>query len=490
MQKRACQCLHMHPDHPPHRALLSARHDSSREASGEPDRDHPAGRRPTGPGGIRDVAAAAGVSITTVSDALNGKGRLPDATRRHVREVADRLGYRPSAAARTLRTGKSGLIGLTVTTYGEEPFTFTEFAYFAEMARAATSAALARGYALVILPATSRHDVWSNVALDGTVVIDPSDHDPVVTELVRQGLPVVSDGRPAGSSPSPPGSTTTTRPPYSACSTTSPPPAPPDRTADQDHHRHLHPTLHHRLPQLVRARRPGPGLRVLPRARPVRGRRRRRPAPRPPRPARRGLRALRPQRHRSARRRPPLRPARPRGPAARVLQRVHRLREHRAAHHHPVPQTPPHRHRRRPAPHRRDRGVNTGRPVEQVVPTELIIRTSSQRRQPRTTVSPPRSPPRTDRQTVRSACREADPGPSEGHPNTARAPTKDRPTISATPISVENGRNDPLRKGFTTPGASQSASRIPMMGARHHGPSLEVRRVRRCTAARRWWRGR
>lgn len=158
------------------------------------------GSRP-GRAGIRDVAAAAGVSITTVSDALNGKGRLPDATRRHVREVADRLGYRPSAAARTLRTGKSGLIGLTVTTYGDEPFTFTEFAYFAEMARAATSAALARGYALVILPATSRHDVWSNVALDGTVVIDPSDQDPVVSELVRQGLPVVSDGRPAGSLP-------------------------------------------------------------------------------------------------------------------------------------------------------------------------------------------------------------------------------------------------------------------------------------------------
>ncbi|MBW1598700.1 LacI family DNA-binding transcriptional regulator [Streptomyces sp. JJ38] len=154
--------------------------------------------------GIRDVAAAAGVSITTVSDALNGKGRLPDATRRHVREVADRLGYRPSAAARTLRTGKSGLIGLTVTTYGEEPFTFTEFAYFADMVRAATSAALARGYALVILPAPARHstfDVWANVALDGTVVIDPADHDPVVTELVRQGIPVVSDGRPGATLP-------------------------------------------------------------------------------------------------------------------------------------------------------------------------------------------------------------------------------------------------------------------------------------------------
>lgn len=151
--------------------------------------------------GIRDVAAEAGVSITTVSDALNGKGRLPDTTRSHVRSVADRLGYRPSAAARTLRTGRSGLIGLTVTTYGEEPFTFTEFAYFAEMARAATSAALARGYALAILPATSQHDVWSNVALDGTVVVDPADHDPVVAELVRQGIPVVSDGRPASDLP-------------------------------------------------------------------------------------------------------------------------------------------------------------------------------------------------------------------------------------------------------------------------------------------------
>ncbi|MBA0052884.1 LacI family transcriptional regulator [Streptomyces sp. AJS327] len=162
------------------------------------------GSRQSGRAGIRDVAAAAGVSITTVSDALNGKGRLPDTTRSHVREVADRLGYRPSAAARTLRTGKSGLIGLTVTTYGEEPFTFTEFAYFAEMARAATSAALDRGYALVILPATSLHspfDVWSNVALDGTVVIDPSDQDPVVKELVGSGLPVVSDGRPSGALP-------------------------------------------------------------------------------------------------------------------------------------------------------------------------------------------------------------------------------------------------------------------------------------------------
>lgn len=157
--------------------------------------------RRLGRAGIRDVAAAAGVSITTVSDALNGKGRLPNTTREHVRDVAEQLGYRPSAAARTLRTGRSGLIGLTVTTYGTEPFTFTEFAYFAEMVRAATSAALDRGYALVILPGSTQHDLWSSVALDGTVVIDPAEHDPVLHELHQQGVPVVSDGDPGAATP-------------------------------------------------------------------------------------------------------------------------------------------------------------------------------------------------------------------------------------------------------------------------------------------------
>lgn len=156
------------------------------------------GRRPARVG-IRDVAAAAGVSITTVSDALNGKGRLPDSTRVHVREVADRLGYRPSAAARTLRTGRSGLIGLTTANHAAEPFALTEYGWFTELVRAATGAALDRGYALVVLPTSSRHDVWSNVALDGTIVVDPAEDDPMVRELLRRGVPVVTGGHPGDS---------------------------------------------------------------------------------------------------------------------------------------------------------------------------------------------------------------------------------------------------------------------------------------------------
>ena len=59
-----------------------------------------------------DVARESGVSRTTVSYVLNAKDGvvISEATRRRVQETAARLGYSPSAAARTLRSGRSDLV--------------------------------------------------------------------------------------------------------------------------------------------------------------------------------------------------------------------------------------------------------------------------------------------------------------------------------------------------------------------------------------------
>ena len=57
-----------------------------------------------------DVAQAAGVSRTTVSYVLNGRGDLPAATRERVLAAAAELGYVPSASARALRRGVSDLV--------------------------------------------------------------------------------------------------------------------------------------------------------------------------------------------------------------------------------------------------------------------------------------------------------------------------------------------------------------------------------------------
>jgi DNA-binding LacI/PurR family transcriptional regulator len=66
------------------------------------------GRRVT----ITDVARAAGVSIAVVSYALNGRPGVSESTRRHVMRVADDLGWRPSAAARSMRSTTVSSVGL------------------------------------------------------------------------------------------------------------------------------------------------------------------------------------------------------------------------------------------------------------------------------------------------------------------------------------------------------------------------------------------
>jgi transcriptional regulator with XRE-family HTH domain len=70
--------------------------------------------RPT----IKDVAARAGVSIATVSRALNDKGDVSMPTREHVREVARVIGYSVDWAARSMATQKTRLVAVFV---GDQP---------------------------------------------------------------------------------------------------------------------------------------------------------------------------------------------------------------------------------------------------------------------------------------------------------------------------------------------------------------------------------
>jgi LacI family transcriptional regulator len=65
---------------------------------------------------ITQVAEHCGVSRATVSRVLSGKSAHRGATQRQVREVAEALGYRPNAAARSTSTGRFGCVGLVLST--------------------------------------------------------------------------------------------------------------------------------------------------------------------------------------------------------------------------------------------------------------------------------------------------------------------------------------------------------------------------------------
>ncbi|MEU5956233.1 LacI family DNA-binding transcriptional regulator [Streptomyces sp. NPDC047525] len=137
---------------------------------------------------LTDIARAAEVSSATVSHALNGTGRLSEATRRRVRETATALGYGAPTRTRTL--------GVAVTTY-PRAWDYTEVAYFSRAITAATATAHARGYALTILPADRvTEDTWHSIAVDGMLVMDSPRGDPMVRALRARGIPLVFDGVP------------------------------------------------------------------------------------------------------------------------------------------------------------------------------------------------------------------------------------------------------------------------------------------------------
>ena len=70
---------------------------------------------------IKDIAELAGVSHSTVSRALHGRGRMSEETRMRIIALAEDVGYTPDALARGLVSGETRTIGVVVTTIAD-PF--------------------------------------------------------------------------------------------------------------------------------------------------------------------------------------------------------------------------------------------------------------------------------------------------------------------------------------------------------------------------------
>ncbi|MFE0174114.1 LacI family DNA-binding transcriptional regulator [Streptomyces sp. NPDC059002] len=144
---------------------------------------------------LADIARAAEVSTATVSHALNGTGRIGEATRRRVRETATRLGYGIPGPPR------SRTLGIAVTTF-PGAWNYTEIAYFSRAVTAATSAAHARGYAVTTLPADrAADDSWHSLAVDGMLIVDSPRGDRMARALRARGIPLVFDGVPGDPRP-------------------------------------------------------------------------------------------------------------------------------------------------------------------------------------------------------------------------------------------------------------------------------------------------
>ena len=123
------------------------------------------------PATIRDVARAAGVSVATVSRALNGADNVLPETRQRIQEAAKALRFTPSGAARSLITRRTDTVGALL------PDLFGE--YFSELIRGIDQAARARGLHLLVSSSHGDADEAAaamramNGRVDGLIVMSP-----------------------------------------------------------------------------------------------------------------------------------------------------------------------------------------------------------------------------------------------------------------------------------------------------------------------------
>lgn len=149
---------------------------------------------------IHDVARRTGLSISTVSQALNGKGRISEKTRALVRKMADELGYIPDSRARSMRVSRSKAIGLLVPDVRN--------GYFSELVYAVQDELYINGYATLIgvsLDDTKRQDDFFRTILarhiDGAIVVPRNATSPILRVVLDRGLPVVFVDRRDGGAP-------------------------------------------------------------------------------------------------------------------------------------------------------------------------------------------------------------------------------------------------------------------------------------------------
>jgi len=142
--------------------------------------------RPT----IKDVAREAGVSINTVSRALNGKPDVNPETKRLVLEAAQRLKYTPNKLARGLRSNKTGIIGVIVADIAN-PF-------FSAVVKGMGKAAKGLGYSIILQDTGENYEneeeaiqIMISEQIDGLLITPVQTENRSIHMLQESGIPFV-----------------------------------------------------------------------------------------------------------------------------------------------------------------------------------------------------------------------------------------------------------------------------------------------------------
>ncbi|MBZ5858042.1 LacI family DNA-binding transcriptional regulator [Flavihumibacter profundi] len=142
---------------------------------------------------IKDIAARAGVSLTTVSIVLNGRARemkISDAMAEKITSLAKKMNYRPNQFAKGLRTGKTNTIGLIVDDISNY--------FFGHLAKFVEEEADVLGYTVMFCSSENNEGKSRNILnmlvdkqMDGYIIAPTTSMLPELERLVREKKPAV-----------------------------------------------------------------------------------------------------------------------------------------------------------------------------------------------------------------------------------------------------------------------------------------------------------
>lgn len=148
--------------------------------------------RPT----LKTIASETGLAIATVSRALKDAPDIGEETKRRVRETAERLGYRPNRAGVRLRTGKTNVIALVLSTEADVMNHTSQLLY--SIARTLKGTA----FHLVVMPFFPEEDPLTPIryivetgSADGIILNQTRPDDPRVRYMAERGFPFATHGR-------------------------------------------------------------------------------------------------------------------------------------------------------------------------------------------------------------------------------------------------------------------------------------------------------
>jgi len=153
---------------------------------------------------LKQVAARAGVSVTTVSLVLNdAPSSIGADTRERVLAVAAELGYVPSAAARSLASGRTHTVGLVIC-HAEH---LVVDAFIPQTLYGMNRVAREHGFRVLVeaIEDVTRPDAYHELVrakqIDGLIVLNPRRDDTRLPQLVNEDYPVVTLGTIPGCDP-------------------------------------------------------------------------------------------------------------------------------------------------------------------------------------------------------------------------------------------------------------------------------------------------